>query len=112
LASLGLAAAEALMSNVDKRVFEQRGAHGVVDSDYRFVMTTCCERVGILDDELDDFYFDPENAGRSVSRLGDAACPFCEAATWAFHALDQPEQVPEHWRWARDGKPRPGSRRG
>lgn len=100
------------MGNVDKASFEARGAHGVADSEYRFVMTTCCERVGIVDDELAEFYFDPEKPARSLSLVGDVECPFCEATTWSLHRIDELAQVPEHWRWACDGRPRPGSRRG
>lgn len=37
------------MSLVDKVVFERRGAKGCSDSEYVFSMTTCCERVGIID---------------------------------------------------------------
>jgi hypothetical protein len=97
---------------VDEAAFARRGAHGVAGSRYRFAMTACRERVGVIDDELDDFYFDAEKASRSVSLLGDAECSFCEATTSSLHRLDELEQVPERRRWACDGKPRPGSRRG
>ncbi len=100
------------MVNVDKAAFEKRGARGVAGSNCRFVMTTCCERVGVVDDELHDFYFDPEAPDRAVSLVADAECPFCAATTWSLHRLDELHQIPEHWRSACDGKPRPGSRRG
>jgi hypothetical protein len=99
------------MTLVDRFTFEGRGAHGTSDSDYGFAMTTCCERVGILDRELDDFYWSYETPSRSVSLLEDPPCPFCGASSWGLHHLQHMDQVPDHWRWACSSEPRPGSRR-
>jgi hypothetical protein len=99
------------MSLVDKLAFEQRGAHGSSDSDYAFGMTTCCERVGVVDHELEEFYFSFETPSRWVSLLEGALCPFCGASSWDVRRLEHIDQVPEHWRWACTGRPRPGTRR-
>jgi hypothetical protein len=99
------------MGLVDKFVFESRGAHGCSNSDYTFAITTCCERVGVIDDELDDFYWSFETPSKSISLLNDSPCPFCDASDWNPRRLDRLDQVPEHWRWACDNQPRPGSRR-
>jgi len=34
-----------------------------------------------------------------------------DSSNWELRHLDDMEQVPEHWRWACDNSPRPGSRR-
>jgi hypothetical protein len=99
------------MGLVDKRVFEERGAHGCSNSDYTFALTTCCERVGVLDDELGEFYWSSETPSESLSLERDSACPFCDASDWDLRELDHIDLVPEHWRWACDNWPRPGSRR-
>lgn len=99
------------MGLVDKLVFENRGAHGCSNSDYAFAITTCYERVGVIDHELSDFYWSFETPSQSISLFNESACPFCDASNWNFRQLDDMEQVPEHWRWACDNSPRPGSRR-
>jgi hypothetical protein len=99
------------MGLVDKLVFESRGAHGCSDSDYTFALTTCCERVGVVDDELGDFYWSSDTPSRSISLGDESACPFCGASGWSFHHIDELEHVPEPWRWACDDQPRPGRRR-
>lgn len=99
------------MGLVDKVVFEKRGAHGSCDSDYAFALTTCCERVGIVDGELGDFYWSAETPSKSISLLDHAPCPFCDTSDWELSRIDSLAHVPEHWRWACDGWPRPGSRR-
>lgn len=98
------------MGLVDKFVFESRGAHGCSNSDYGFVMTTCCEKVGVVDEELGQFYWSADTPSRSVTTLGESVCPFCDASKWGYRRLNDFDQVPEHWRWACDGRPRPGSR--
>ena len=99
------------MGLVDKVVFEERGARGCSNSDYTFVITTCCERVGVIDEELDDFYWSADSPSKSLSLCDGAACPFCDASSWKLKHLDDIDHVPEHWRWACDNWPRPGSRR-
>ncbi len=99
------------MSLVDKLTFESRGARGCSDSNYAFGMTTCCERVGIVDHELDEFYWSSDTPSSSLSLLEGAACPFCGASRWDLHDIVHLDQVPEHWRWACTSEPRPGSRR-
>lgn len=99
------------MGLVDKVTFEASGAHGCSNSDYDFVITTCCERVGVVDEELHDFYFDCEKPSLSLSLALGADCPFCESGIWDYRVLDQLEHVPAHWRWACDGQPRAGRRR-
>jgi hypothetical protein len=74
-------------------------------------MTTCCERVGVIDDELQDFYWNADTPSQLVSLLDDAGCPFCGASPWARHRIEDVSQVPELWRWACKDRPRPGSRR-
>jgi hypothetical protein len=98
------------MGLVDKTVFEDRGAHGCSNSDYDFAITTCCEKVGVVDEELDDFYWSSDTPSRSVTILADSACPFCGASDWNYRQIDDLQHVPEHWRWACDGRPRPGRR--
>jgi hypothetical protein len=91
-------------------VFESRGAHGCSNSDYAFALTTCCERVGVVDDELSDFYWSSDTPSSSLSLFDEPSCPFCSAPTWSFRRIDELEHVPEHWRWACDDQPRPGRR--
>lgn len=98
------------MGLVDKIVFEARGAHGCSDSDYTFAMTTCCERVGVVDDELDEFYWNSATPGDGVSLLGSPECPFCASSNWDLRRLEHATQVPDHWSWACDGVQRPGRR--
>lgn len=92
-------------------MFESRGAHGCSNSDYTFALTTCCERVGVVDDELSDFYWSSDTPSNSVSLFDEPSCPFCSASAWSIRPIDDLEHVPEHWRWACDGQPRPGRRR-
>lgn len=99
------------MSLIDKAIFEGRGARGSSDSDYAFAMTTCCERVGVVDCELDEFYWNPDTPSTSISFLDHPACPYCGASRFGLYPIDRLEQVPEHWRWACADAPRPGSRR-
>jgi len=98
------------MGLVDKVAFEERGAHGCSDSDYDFAITTCCERVGIVDEELSDFYWSSDTPSRSISTLADSTCPFCSASDWDYRRIDDLDHVPEHWRWACGGRARPGRR--
>ncbi|HEY6556310.1 MAG TPA: hypothetical protein VI072_03515 [Polyangiaceae bacterium] len=99
------------MGLVDKFIFESRGAHGCSNSDYTFAMTSCCERVGVIDDELSEFYWSSETPSRSVSLLNGSSCPFCDASDWHLRHIDRPDHVPDHWRWACGNGERPGSRR-
>lgn len=99
------------MGLISKVVFEGRGAKGVSDSSYAFTMTRCCERVGVIDDELEDFYWNADTPSQSVSLFEDSGCPYCGTSPWSLHRIDDISQVPEHWRWACDEGPRPGSRR-
>lgn len=92
-------------------MFESRGAHGCSNSDYTFALTTCCERVGVVDDELSDFYWSSDTPSSSLSLFDEPSCPFCGASTWSYHPIEDLEHVPEHWRWACDDQPRPGRRR-
>lgn len=98
------------MGLVDKCVFEGRGARGSSDSAYDFSLTNCCEKVGIVDEELGDFYWSSDTPSRSVTILGDSTCPFCDASGWSYRRIEDIAHVPEHWRWACDGLPRPGRR--
>jgi hypothetical protein len=98
------------MGLVDKFVFEDRGAHGCSNSDYDFAITTCCERVGVVDEELSDFYWSSDTPSRSVTTLAESNCPFCGASTWDYRHIDDLNHVPEHWRWACEGQQRPGRR--
>lgn len=98
------------MGLVDKVVFEARGARGTSDSDYTFAMTTCCERVGVVDEELSDFYWNCETPKDCVSLLDAPDCPLCTSPIWSLNKLESLTQVPEHWRWACDGVPRAGRR--
>lgn len=99
------------MTLVDKFAFEQRGARGCSDSTYAFALTSCCERVGIIDDELGEFYFNPDTPSHSVSVFDGSACPLCGAPRWALQRISEVSHVPDHWRWACGAEPRPGSRR-
>lgn len=98
------------MGLVDKCVFEERGAHGCSNSDYDFAITTCCERVGVVDEELSDFYWSSDTPSRSIGICAESACPFCDASNWSYRLIDDLSHVPEHWRWAGEGQPRPGRR--
>lgn len=98
------------MGLVDKFVFEDRGARGCSDSDYEFAITTCCERVGVVDEELGDFYWSSDTPSRSITILEGSNCPFCDASTWKYRHIEDLVHVPEHWRWACEGRPRPGRR--
>ena len=99
------------MGLVDKYAFEARGARGCGDSDYEFAMTTCCERVGVVDDELHDLYWNHESLACVVPLYESCDCPFCGASAWDLRTLDEAGHVPDHWRWALDGQARAGSRR-
>lgn len=99
------------MSLVDKFTFEKRGARGVSDSHYAFALTSCCERVGVIDEELQDFYWNPDTPSLSISLLEGAPCPSCGAPSWELHRIRDVSHVPDHWRWACGELPRPGSRR-
>ena len=99
------------MSLIDKLAFEKRGARGCSGSTYAFALTSCCERVGIIDDELGDFYWNPDTPSSSVSVFDGSACPLCGAPRWALRRIEDMSHVPEHWRWACGAEPRPGSRR-
>jgi hypothetical protein len=98
------------MGLVDKFVFEDRGAHGCSNSDYEFAITTCCERVGVVDDELGDFYWSSDTPSRSITILAESDYPFCGASDWNYRQIDDLNHVPEHWRWACEDRPRPGRR--
>lgn len=98
------------MGLVDKTVFEDRGARGCSDSDYDFAITTCCERVGVVDEELCEFYWSSDTPSRSITLLPGTDCPFCGASNWSYRKIDDLNHVPEHWRWACDGRTRPGRR--
>jgi hypothetical protein len=74
-------------------------------------MTTCCERVGVVDDELGEFYWNADTPSQLMSMHGESRCPFCDASPWALHRIDDLIQVPELWRWACEDRPRPGRRR-
>jgi hypothetical protein len=74
-------------------------------------MTTCCERIGVVDRELHEFYWNPDTPSTSVNLLEHSACPYCGAARFGLYDIDRIEQVPEHWRWACANVSRPASRR-
>ncbi len=101
------------MSLVDKFTFEKHGARGCSDSHYTFQRTTCCGAVGVADDELDAFYWDPEALSHCVSLLEESTCPFCRRSDWHLEPVEaeREEDVPEQWRWACETRPRAGSRR-
>src|SRR4051812_21022417 len=98
------------MGLVDNVVFEARGAHGCSNSDYDFALTTCCERVGVVDHELDELYWDFETPTHSVSLSQSPDCPFCGSVGWSLRPIEDMAHVPEHWRWACDGQARAGRR--
>jgi len=88
------------MGLIDKFTFEKRGARGCSNSDYTFAVTTCCELVGVVDDELHDFYWSPEDLSRVISVFQDSVCPACRRSDWAFNHVSTIDELPEHWRWA------------
>jgi len=90
------------MGLVDKITFETRGARGCSNSDYTFAVTTCCKLIGVVDDELHDFYWNPEDISRVLSFLQDSVCPECGRAEWDLNHLSTIDDVPERWRWACD----------
>ncbi len=101
------------MGLVDKLVFEARGARGGAGaggSNYTFAMTTCCERIGGVDEKLNEFYWNCETPKDVVSLHEAPDCPFCSSPIWNLHKLEELALVPEHWRWACDGVQRPGRR--
>jgi len=88
------------MGLVEKFLFEKRSARGCSNSDYTFAVTTCCELIGVVDDELHDFYWDAEDLGRAVSFLDGSVCPACSSSDWSLSHLDTFAQVPSQWLWA------------
>ena len=88
------------MGLVDKFTFEKQGARGCSDSDYTFAVSTCCGFVGVVDDELHDFYWDPQDLGHVLSVFQDAVCPACRRSEWDFNHIQVIDEVPEPWRWA------------
>ena len=75
------------MKELDKWKFEARGGYGCDNSGYLLRTTSCCHRAVVLDDELEDIYYDPADLGRAVRIWefmcewgGAPPCPFCGAA--------------------------------
>jgi hypothetical protein len=86
---------------IDKSIFESRSKLGCSNSDYRLCRTLCCNRCGVEDDELLDFYFDPSDLSRQVSvYYEEPACPFCGAKPWDYVEITDPAEVPAEWHWA------------
>ena len=85
---------------VDHDTLERLGASGCSNSDYTFVVTTCCARFGIEDGELHTFYWDAVDLTHKMDLFDDSTCPLCGAAEWNLDAVAIDQAVPEAWLWA------------
>jgi hypothetical protein len=85
---------------IDEGAFERRGASGCSNSDYSFVVTTCCAHVGIEDSELHLYYWDPSDLSTSLRMYEASGCPTCGAADWDLESRSENEAPPTAWLWA------------
>ena len=94
------------MITLDKITFERRGGYGCSNSDYEIQETTCCKRPVVLDNELNDIYFDPQDLNKAtrIWEHGDSPCPLCGATKWNIQELPDYSQIPEEWKWAANAK--------
>ncbi len=88
------------MSLIDKHTFESRSRAGCSNSDYRLCRTDCCNRFGVEDDELLDFYFDTRDLSRRVFAVKGTPCPVCGASPLRYEEVEEFAEMPAEWRWA------------
>ena len=88
------------MSLIDKWAFESRRGHGISESNYNLLRTTCCKSFLVEDDELLDYYVDPNNLEKVVQLLKGSSCPICSSKDFNFEDVDDFTLMPEAWRWA------------
>src|SRR5271163_2047379 len=88
------------MSLIEKHLFEKRGGCGCKESDYNLLRTTCCKTFIVEDDELLDYYFDPNDLKKTVHFSKGEPCPFCGNKNWSYEDIDDFSLMPESWRWA------------
>jgi len=91
------------MIRLDKSVFEKRGGFGCSNSDYELQAMTCCRKLVVWDDELDDIYLDPHDLTKAmhVWEQDSRPCPFCGATNWNIEELEPSADFPIEWDWAR-----------
>lgn len=88
------------MSLIDKFVFEKCSNSGCSNSDYQLCRTDCCGRFGVEDDELHDFYYDPNDLSRHVFLEHGSICPFCGVKNFQFQEIEDIKEMPTEWQWA------------
>jgi hypothetical protein len=88
------------MSLIDKWAFQSRGGHGISESNYNLLRTTCCKSFLVEDDELLDYYIDPNNLEKVAQLLKGSSCPFCGSNDFSFEDIDDFTLMPNAWRWA------------
>jgi hypothetical protein len=94
------------MGNVDTFKFERRRKAPFISSDYEFRRTSCCDAWCVEDVELNDLYFNGADLSAAVSLLRspdekDIPCPLCGSETWTPRPVDDLDELPDAWRWAR-----------
>ena len=88
------------MSLIDKWAFQSRGGCGISESDYNLLRTTCCKSFFVEDDELLDYYLDPNDLNKVAHLLKGSPCPFCGSKDFGFEDIVDFALMPEDWRWA------------
>jgi len=67
----------------EKIKFERWSGHGCSNSDYSFVRTTCCNQICVEDNELHQFFFDPNDPMAHLNLWEDGLnCPICGHHDW------------------------------
>jgi hypothetical protein len=84
-----------------KYKFEKWSNAGCSESSYEFVVTTCCCRICVVDDELSDLYYDPRRP-EAVFHLydDDLPCPICGALDWEYSGTLGVQDGAEYVEWS------------
>jgi hypothetical protein len=91
----------------DKIKFEQWSGHGCGNSDYSFVRTICCNQICVEDNELHQFFFDPNDPSAHSNLWEDGLnCPICGNHDWEISDRLEDLEGSEFEVWPTLGNPK------
>ena len=73
---------------IDRNKFSNHSKYGCSQSDFALCITNCCKSFLVEDDELLDYYTNPENLGIIIHFEPNSICPFCSSVAFSFTRIE------------------------